>query len=307
MKLAAYVFERLPPTRILIAGAFAAASYLVTSVWKADLDDRISAFQRDIEKIEKVEDHLKQLPIWQAEWHSWQELIMLQRLQIHIFDKTIDKKDPDPIPVMELEEQDHRNNALADSEFDVKFLLTEFPQSILALKATDPTTRNFIFTDSKWAQSIMPEAIAGCIGIGGGNPSEIGDEYSKRLGIYYIDQDKKVSNEVRPQFQSLVSEQLRRLDIDRPIAREFRQAAAFHDPGGVKVPDINPFNDEEAAAAKELPARRAWMVSCLDEADKGAFANLSTLFREVRANIRNELIAPLETRKRWVERLETLL
>jgi hypothetical protein len=81
------IVKRLPPTRVLMGAGFALASYFVTSVWKENIDGKISAYADIINKASSMEARLAALPMSQASLRYLADDVELQKFQIELMNE----------------------------------------------------------------------------------------------------------------------------------------------------------------------------------------------------------------------------
>ncbi len=294
MKLS-HVVHVLPPLRVLIGAAFAFASYFVTSVWKADVDDKISGYNDVIGRITATETRLNALPSFEAYTHYWSNLIELQRLQIAIFNQSINAEKPLPAPVIDPDKNRRGNRAVDRHELYVRELISRLPPAVL----DQPAARTDSAFDKKWwwlndttpwiKACMEEETIKGK-----------GESYRTRLAAIYQEEAGKVAELSRPAltFRESAAAQLKRLELSD------RVATLFNSHFNPRIPSPNPFYTEDVAV---FAAVKTWDLGCLDLQKEFAYERLSDFLRQLRTDIADNLLKPLQQKKRRIQDAEIFL
>ena len=302
------LLRHLPPTRALVGAALAFASYFVSTVWKGEVDDRVAAIKNHADRIAAIEARLNDLPLFQTYSHYWLELIELQREQIHIFNQTINKNDPEPFPVLELQKDDHRMRVFDTLKSITAELVKGLPKDFLALKPLEQDQGDFIFASNNWWRSNRTVVVQACFTeLPPVEDIDSGVVYSKKLfALYKVNADKSRDLEgPYADFGAALLAQLKRLDISDATAH------SIGDPRTLlfdkNKPETNPFLSETKSAEANFLARKKWAVSCLETAKEATFGIVSDFLRQLRSEIDTAFLAPLRRRRSMIGGLEIFL
>jgi hypothetical protein len=301
--------RHLPPTRALVGAGVAFASYFVSTVWKGHVDDQMAAINGNLNRIASIEARLNELPAFQTYLHYWLELIELQRAQIHIFNQTINKDNPNPFPVLELQKDDHRERVFDNLKSTTEELVKTLPNGFLDLKLLEQEQSIFPFAKDKWWRSNETVFVEACFTqLAPVQDTAPGKAYSAKLfGLYKAEADGRKDLEAPyADFGKALHAQLQRLDIGDDTGRSIgdpRTLAAFDG----NIPPRDPFASDAKSVDDNLLARKRWALSCLATAKEATFGFVANYLRQLRSEARTAFLVPLEKKKNMIGDLEIFL
>jgi hypothetical protein len=301
--------RHLPPTRALLGAGLAFASYFVSTVWKGDVDDQMGTINRYIDRIAAIEARLNELPSFQTYSHYWLELIELQRLQIHIFNHTINKNDPESFPVLELRKDDHRERVFDNLKSIVDELVKKtLPKDFLVLKPLEQDESNFIFAQNNWWRSNKTVVVQACFTeLAPVEDIDSGVKYSKKLFELYKAKADTAQDLEGPyaNFGKAILSQLQILEIGDATAQSIGdpRTIAFDK----NAPQIRPFESNAKSVENNYLARKRWAVSCLATTKEATFGIISDFLRQLRSEIDTSFLSPLRKKKNMIGDLEVFL
>ncbi len=305
---ASTLLHRLPPTRALVGALLAFASYFVSTVWKGNVDDQMGTINKYIDRIAAIEARLNELPSFQTYSHYWLELIELQRVQIHIFNQTINKNNPDSFPVLELQKDDHRERVFDNLKLIVDELVKTSPKDILALKPLEQAQGNFIFASNNWWRSNKTVVVQACFTkLAPVEDIALGVVYSNNLFKLYEAMADKAQDLEGPyvDFGKAIRAQLHRLEIGDATAQSIGdpRTVAFDK----NTPRTNPFDSDAKSVEDNFLARKKWAVSCLTTAKEATLGIVSEFLRQLRSEIDTVFLTPLRKKKNMIGDMEIFL
>jgi hypothetical protein len=300
--------RHLPPTRALVGAGVAFASYFVSTVWKSDVDDRIGKINKYIDRIAAIETRLNELPAFQTYSHYWLELIELERVQIHILNRTINKNEPESFPVLEMQKDDHRERVFDNLKSTIDELVRKtLPKEYLSLKPLEQDRGDFIFAQNNWWRSNKTVVIQACFTQLAPVQDVRSGAYSNKLfQIYEAEADKFEGLEgPYADFGKAILSQLQRLEIGEATAKSIGSplTLAFDN----NAPRLNPFDQDAASVEANYLARKKWAVACLVTAKEATFGIISEFLRQLRSEIDTAFLVPLRKKKNMIGDLEIMV
>ncbi|WP_316206005.1 hypothetical protein [Bradyrhizobium sp. SZCCHNR3058] len=264
---------------------------------------------RYTDRIASIETRINELPAFQTYAHYWLELIELQQVQIHIFNRTINKNDPDSFPVLELQKDDHRERVFDSLKSTIGELIKTLPKEFLALKPLEQDEGDFIFAGNKWWRSNKTVIVQACftelVPVSDDKKSE--KEYSKKLFELYKANVDKAPDIDGPyaDFGLAILSQMQRLEIGDATAQSIGdpRTAAFDK----NMPAINPFDQDAKSVEVNYLARKKWAASCLTTTKEATFGIVSDFLRQMRSEIETTFLVPLKKKKNMIADLEIFL
>ncbi len=293
--------RKLPPWRVLVATGLAIASYLVSSWWKADIEDQIADYSGVAGRVLAVEAQLNGMPAFEAYAHYWKEIIELERTQIAILNQTINKSLPLTPPILDVDERGRLDRVIDFPQISVHELISTLPEAVLNLDVTG-TFSSTVATFGKkwWWTDNMAPTVKECIELG--SDDVIGNKYKAKLSTAYQKEVEKIPELAQPSFSTFeqaAKSQLLWAALSDDVAKIFnRKFDPSVDSGA------NPFLLDEV---KEANSRKAWALACLATQREWAYEHLSNLLRQLRAKIAEKLVRPLNKQRSYVADAEFFL
>ena len=269
----------------------------------------MASVNRYVERVAVIEARLHEVPSFQTYSHYWLELIELQRLQIHVLNKTTNKADPDPLPVLEVSGDDHRKRVFDNLASMVDELMKTSRPEFLDLKLLEQEHTDFIFASNSWWRNNKTVVVQACFTeLAPVEDIEPGALYSKKLFALYQSRAEKAAGIEGPysDFGNAIRAQLQRIEIGDETATAIgstRTMVSFSD----TAPDINPFDPDAKATEANFLARKKWAASCLETTKEATLEIISGYLRQLRSAVDTTFLTPLRKRRSMIGDLEVLL
>jgi hypothetical protein len=273
------LLNKLPPIRVLLGAAVGLASYLVSSVWKANIDDDIGKYTDIINRASAIDSQLSAFTIFQTTSRYWENSIEMQKLQANLLRQLDEAKKSEPLHVVDSYNMDADRAVMRIQAVTIEFF-SNLPTEIQLLKA-DPNVAEL--DPSKYQNSTA--TVLGCIA-----SAEFVDKYGDAIA-------KFPDLEVYPKtFRDAVTHQ-------------FNRIAAGYD-AGAAILSMQPTSQHlffSSDPSLTFATRRSTAMACLATARDWTLDYLADLSRFLRAAVRTKFVAPLQATKHRIEIAEIFL
>jgi hypothetical protein len=277
--------------RMLLGAGVALASYLVSSVWKTNLDDQIKYYSDIMSKASNIETQISTFAMFQASSRYAVESIEVQKLEAILLRQLNTEHQSEPFDLGN-SYNFQSDRALNRHQVLVKEFFDKLPPEVQSMGANP----NIAELDPKTYENTTAKTIA-CITTDVYKNPLVGKKFSDAFADDY---QKAAANfphlEDYPKtFQDATHSQNIRLGVG------YEAGAAIL---GVKPPRDNPFDDAEK---NSFVSRRDWAMSCIATARDWTFDYFADLARFLRQAVYAKFIAPKEATRHRIEIAEIFL
>jgi hypothetical protein len=281
------ISKRLPPTRVLIGAGFALASYFVTSVWKAEIDDEIKKYSAVIDSASSIQTQLTFLPMFQASSRFWAQSIELQKTQIAALTKLAY-----PAPSV-IDLQDSR--AILRQEMSIEeFFGLKLPKEVQSLPVDDN------FRPAPITKDYETKSIMSCMRGVGGNVSHGDENYGDKFAeIYQAAADRGMAvEEPSATFELAARNLTKTLNTGQSAANEISEMRP--------AMRTSPSSDVNHATASLFEQQRR-AIRCIEKGENQILDEFFALSARLRSVVSDKLVKPLSDTKRRIEMVEVAL
>jgi hypothetical protein len=296
MSLLSSLIKRLPPLRVLLGAGLALASYLVSSVWKAQIDDELKKYSAAIARASSIEDLATSLSIFQATSRFWSESIQLQRLQVAGSSQLSKGADTgggtdDLLPSI----NEEAVRAIYHQEVLIQEFFSTLPEEVRSLHSNP----------ALWGiDNYEPERFRICMITVAGQYAPL--KYESELFQLYsyaanepllLERERLGDHPFSFTIEQIVNRLFTRIDIGHEAAANIERS---------KPPELaSSANDtkEETIYWRE----RERTIRCIETGEEAILDDLSHLSQVVRRAITEHFVDPMSRTKRKIEFVETLL
>ena len=289
MKPLTYLIRQLPPTRVLIGAGFALASYFVTNIWKAGIDDELKTYASIADRASVIGAQLASLPAFQASSRYWATSIELQRTQVAAFSQLAEAMGkPGDVRLLPSTVDPQDSRAIFRQEILIQEFFMRLPAEVASLPLDsnvrpDPMQNDYDF-----------DVITSCMRTGAVNESADEKQYRKELAAVYED---SVARAGRPEDLPTTFE---------GAAKKFAKIISTGQSATTAILAKRPANPSSTDAVRFSSDQRQ-AVRCIERAENQVLDKYFALSNHLRDVMAEQLVKPRSDTRRTVERVEIAL